>query len=66
MRNILKNNKASSVIETLILIAIMGGLAITTLAGINKTIIKKTNDTNVAILDSSEIDVNKLINGSVK
>lgn len=62
--NKINNKKGSGVIQTLIVIAIMGGLAVTMLASINKTIINKTNATNEALLGSQKIDVDKLINGT--
>jgi len=55
-------HRGSCVIQSLIIIAIMGGLAITSVVSIHRLVIDKTNTTNDAILGSQKIDVDYLVN----
>lgn len=54
--------QGNCVIQSLIIIAIMGTLAIVSVLGIHKIVIAKANSTNDAILNSEKIDVDYLVN----
>ena len=59
--NRIKNKMGSSVIQGLIIIAIMGALAITTVFAMNQRIARKATATNIEIIGSEAIDVAAVI-----
>lgn len=58
---VLKNKKGTSVVELLILVAIIGILAITILSSISKEMTSKANDTTSTLLQSPKIDIDNLV-----
>ena len=49
MKNILKQKRGSEIIQTLIVIAIMGVLAVTSIMAISSNISDKANDVNTTL-----------------
>ena len=49
MKNILKQKRGSEIIQTLIVIAIMGVLAVTSIMAISNNISDKANDVNTTL-----------------
>lgn len=60
--NRFSKRRGSSVIQTLIIIAVMGGIAITSIIRIHDLVIERANSTNEALLESQKIDVDYLVN----
>lgn len=57
----IKGKRGAEVVQSLIIIAIMGSLAITVLAALNNKIVDKATITDTTIINSQSIDVDHVI-----
>lgn len=55
------NKKGTSVLQSLILIAVMGTIAITTLFGLFSPVDRTITSINTALLENEQLDVNLLV-----